>query len=105
MHIQGLVRTERGIDLSRDPGGGDAFVLGQRIGRVIGCSDHGDLVGGKNPVCGQIIGLKACIGLFPDHGGVLLVDEKVDSKDTEEFKMAPMIERIADCIREGFCEG
>ena len=39
-------------------------MLGQRVGWIIGCANDGDLVGGEDSVCGQIVRLKARIGLF-----------------------------------------
>ncbi len=95
--LQGLVRSERGIDFRRKAAGANGVVMLQRIGRVIRGAENADIMLLQEIVHAQVWQLR--IALAPDGLRRIGTQQIGDAEVARQFKMSPMVERIAERIR------
>ena len=98
-----LVGPEGRVNLRPDAELGDLRVVGERIGRVVGRADDGDLVGREDvvhPHAGQL-----GIGLLPDGVRRLRADDLVDAEVALQLEVRPVVERVAEGVGHGGAPG
>ncbi len=94
-----LVRAVGGIDAGLQPRLRDGDVVLERVRRIVGGADHGDLVGGEDAVGGEGRRGQFRVGELPDLGRVGLVDGQVDAEETAQLEMRPVVEGVAHQLR------
>ena len=97
-HIKGPVGAERRKDTSRQVRLRNRLMVAQVVDRVIGCADHLHVKFLENFLDGQTC--ESGVRALPDFRSRVLIQQIVDSEITLEFEMSPVIERIAQGIRD-----
>src|SRR5579859_2641117 len=77
----------------------------QRIGGIIGCADGADAELLQNSLRRELGRGQVTIGFFPNLRRRVLVEQLWDAEVTLQFKMGPVVERIAKRLRDGASPG
>jgi hypothetical protein len=75
----------------------------ERVGRIVGGADDGDLGHGQEIVHAQLAQLG--VGFFPDLGRALAIEQDVDAEIALQLQVGPVIQRIAQRVGHGFRPG
>ena len=102
MDVDDLIGTERGQDLDRKAACLDLFVVFQAVRRVVGGADHLDVRPLHQSSCRIAFGLQEIGAAVEDAVGALGGQGFVDAEIARQFQVRPMVERVADAIRDGF---
>ena len=105
MDRQRLVGPERRQHFRRMALGRKRAVMFQIVHRIVRGADNLDLEFPQDALRGQLRRGQFFICLLPDFIGGLFVEQFGNAEITLQFQMRPVIERIAQRVRNGFCPG
>jgi len=100
---QGLVGAKGRIDAGLEAKLGDARVVGERVGRIVGRADDGDLVGREDVVHAHRRELR--IGLAPDRVSRGRADDDIEPEVPLQLEVRPVVQRVAQRVRDGRAPG
>ena len=100
MNVQGAIGAKRRVDTRGQMGRGNLGVGLQIVGGVIGGAEgtHPEL--GENSLRGQFRGFQKLVGMLPNFRSRLFVEQFVDAKIALQFQVSPVVERIAEAVRD-----
>ena len=96
-----LVRAKCWINAEPKVLGVDCDVVFQRVGGIVSGASYTDVKLSKDVLRRKVIRLQSLIGAVPNGFGGLFVEQSVDIEVALKFEMSPMIERIAQGVRNG----
>ena len=94
--MEDFVRPEGGQHL-----GGEAFVLRQQlvilqvVGRVVGGAQGPDVAGGDQGAGRVLRALEDSVGLVPDGGGALAVQQLLYAEKAQQLQVGPVVDGVA----------
>ena len=105
MHGEGFVGTEGGIDTDFKTIGGALLMMREVVDRIVGGAEGADLEFFQDAAGAHVLLREHGLGLFPDGGSGLLVEEFVDAEVAFQLDVSPVVERVAQGLRHGFGPG
>ena len=100
-----FVWAEGRVNLGLELGFLDRDMMREIVDRVIGRADHVDAVLRQDAVGRHLWRAQLGVGSFPDFWRCFLVDDFVDAEIAAKFEMRPVVERIANRLRNGLRPG
>ena len=105
VHVERLVGPEGRIDFRGATGLGDGPVVGEVVGGIVGGAERAHVESFEQAPRREFGLLEQGIGLLPDGGRGLLVEQGVDAEVALQFQVGPVVERIAQRVRDRPGEG
>ena len=98
---KGFVRTKSWIDPDFKAIRRALLMPGQIIRRIVRGAESAHLLGAQDVAHTHLRAGQGCFGLFPDRRCGLFIEQGVDAEVAFQLEMCPVVERIAQRLRNG----
>jgi len=100
MNVQGAIRAISRVDARGELGRGNLGVGLQVVGGVVGGAEGAHTEFRQNSLGGQFWSFQKPVGVLPDFRRRSFIQQFVDAEIALQFEMRPVIERIAEAMRD-----
>ena len=101
LRAQRAVGTKRGEHARGQAGGSGFVVVFEGVGGIVRGAHGADAKFFQDSVGRELAGRELRVGLLPYFRGGGLVEQTVHAEIAQEFEMRPVVERIAQRVRDG----